>query len=458
MSKTFSKIKQNAYQRRLAVSLAGIKSGSRYAAGGVSTLFKHGDEKKAARNALLAREAMRFVEEISRLKGAYVKIGQMLAIYGEHVLPPELVAALKTLNDQGSHVDWPVMSAAIEAELGERYADFDIEPKAIAAASLAQVYKATHIASGKTVALKIQYPGVATSIESDFRDIVRLMELAKFIARDSSTGGVLSEVHSLLAAETDYAREAQMTQKMTDLLAGDARYLIPAVHHNYTTPRLLVLDYVDGDKLDSPAVASLSQKQRNALAKSVLDLFFREVFDWRLMQTDPNFGNYMINITDNGPQLTLLDFGAVRELDADFADAFAFTIAAAAEGDIEETIDGLDKLQCFKENQSESAKESFALFCLKLVEPFRHDDPSTPSYAINAHGEYRWAHANLVRRAAKLAATSALSTDFAMPPKEFALITRKLSGVFSAMSALNAELNTRKLLQTHVQAWRDNSQ
>lgn len=450
MAKSISKIKTNPLSRRLSLSIAGFKSSSSYALGGLSNLLKSGEERQQANSALLAREARRFVHELGKLKGAYVKIGQMLGIYGEHILPPAVTTELQHLNDQTIHLSWPSINQKLNESLGTKRDQFIVDETPIAAASLAQVHKAKYVATGQTLCLKIQYPGVADAIDSDFRDVTRLLEVSRWLKKDKESRSVIEEIHHLLKEETDYEREAAMSQKIAALLAEDNRYLVPKVYSEFSSRELLAMDYVTGDKVNSPTLKTLPQRQRNALAKAVLDLFFKEIFQWHLMQTDPNFGNFLVTFDKNEPRLTLLDFGAVREFDPELMKTFCFTIAAAIEQNLEKTIDGLHKLRFIRQSQQQESKEKFARFCFLLVEPFNAQKGCAPDYVFNTKGEYCWGKSNLVRRAAKYAANAAISKDFVTPPPEFALITRKLSGVFSTLAALDAEFNAGPIIQPYL--------
>ena len=137
-----------------------------------------GDDSDFAR-----KEARRFVRELGKLKGTYVKIGQMMALLGEHFLPPALTEALRDLASDTEPLPWRSIRPALQAALGERMAELDIEPQAIAAASLAQVHRATVKASGEQICLKVQYPGLAEVIDADFDNVVRMLVLARWVSQ-----------------------------------------------------------------------------------------------------------------------------------------------------------------------------------------------------------------------------------------------------------------------------------
>jgi hypothetical protein len=211
-----------------------------------------------------------------------------------------------------------------------------------------------------------------------------------------------------------------------------------------------------------PDVGGLSLERRNLLAKSMLELFFYELYDWGFLQTDPNFGNYLLRLDDRrkkqgSDELVLLDFGSVLDCTAEFLYHLRLTIAAGLQQDVPGLVTGLTGLGCLQPDASEEGQQMFADFCLHLLEPLR---PARflPQEYLNEQGEYRWASSRLMRRAGKQAAVSATSRHFTPPSRDFALIARKLSGVFSFISALEAEFNAHELVMVHIERWQQREQ
>ena len=127
------------------------------------------------------REARRFVRELGKLKGTYVKIGQMFALLGEHFLPPALTEALRELGGSTEPLPWASIAPVLEEDLGPRLEELDIEREAFAAASLAQVHRARIRSTGERIVLKVQYPGLAEVIDGDFDAVVRMLRLARWL-------------------------------------------------------------------------------------------------------------------------------------------------------------------------------------------------------------------------------------------------------------------------------------
>ncbi len=446
-------IKKNRLQRRLAVSMAGMKATSAVLSSRSADWLRSEEGRRNKRSQVLARETQKFVAELGKLKGSYVKIGQMLALFGEHFLPPELTEALHGLNDQTQALEWRAMEPQLVEELGSRLDELEIDPEPLAAASLGQVHRAVIKKTGEEICLKLRYPGVAETIDSDFADVVRMLRLMRFIQAGRDLDEFLEEVCSMLHDEVNYRREADMTEYMSDHVADDDRFIIPKVYRDYCSDSVLALEYLPGYEVTSDKVKKLPLAQRNHLAQAMLDLFLREVFDWGVLQTDPNFGNYRILLDGDKPRLVLLDFGAVCEFSDDFLDPLRATIVHAFRDNLPGVVEGVVGLRCVSSDHPEEVQESFARFCMQLLEPLEENLSSVPKYALNSRGEYKWAKSQLIKRAGKMAAKSSFSPHFTLPPKEFALIARKLTGVFTFISVLRAEFNGSDCLAGYVQEW-----
>lgn len=454
-----SSIRRGSFGRGLAVSLAGLRAGGAIAVGSALSRVRG---ETAGDSELVRREARRFVAELGRLKGSYVKIGQMFALLGEHFLPPALTEALHDLHSQTEPLPWPEIESQLRDSLGPDLELLDIEHAPIAAASLAQVHRAKRRDTGADVVLKVQYPGLAEVIDDDFDAVVRMLTLARWLRAGRELDEWLEHMREQLHFEIDYRREAAMTTDAQRRVAADPelrrRYLVPSVHEDLSSERLLVLDYVDGTRVTDEAVASLSQSRRNALAQSMLELFFIELYRWGTLQTDPNFGNYLIQkgeLIEKGERsdrLVMLDFGSTLRCEDRFLRDFGNAIAAGQVGDRPLLQQSLTGLGCLPVDASDFARESFSDFCELLLEPLREPAQLPPEY-LNKRGEYCWGRAGLMQRVGKRAASSAATRDFATPSRDFALIVRKLSGVFTFITVLDAQFNAHELVHRYIDDW-----
>ncbi|HEY6132271.1 MAG TPA: AarF/ABC1/UbiB kinase family protein [Halioglobus sp.] len=465
MAKKHRGLKPNTLPRSLSVSLASLRAGSALAVDSVvQRVMGRGPDDEDSDFA--RREARRFVRELGKLKGTYIKIGQMLALFGEQFLPRVLVEALRDLSDQTEPLHWDALESSVRESLGARYQDLDIDPQAVAAASLAQVHLARVRASGDWLCLKIQYPGLAQVIDADFDAVVRMLLLARWVQAGRDLDDWLESMRSHLHNEIDYRREALFTAKMNELVkevSGVAvGYHVPQLYPQYCTDAVLAMEFIEGVSVADPDVARLSLDRRNALAKGMLELFFYELYEWGLLQTDPNFGNYLLKLEDRRKkiardELVLLDFGSVLECPEDFLYHLRQTIDAGQQQDVPRLVDGLIGLGCLQEDASAQGRKLFTDFCLNLLEPLR-PPAQLPAQYLNDKGEYCWGKSRLMRRAGKQAALSATSRHFSTPSRDFALIARKLTGLFNFIAALDAEFNAHDMVQSHIDRWREREQ
>ena len=465
MSKKRRGLKTSNLPRTLTASLAGIRAGSALAVDGVvQRVMGRGPDD--ADSEFARREARLFVSELGKLKGTYIKIGQMLALFGEQFLPAVLVEALRDLSDQTEPLHWDALETSVRDSLGALYPELDIDPQAIAAASLAQIHLAKIRTTGEWICLKIQYPGLAQVIDSDFDAVVRMLLLARWVKAGRELDDWLESMRVHLHNEIDYPREADFTERMAGLVersqATNVSYHVPRLHREYCTDRVLAMEYIQGFSVVEPDVVRLSLERRNSLAKGMLELFFLELYDWGLLQTDPNFGNYLLRLEDRRKkvahdELVLLDFGSVLDCSDEFLFHLRNTIEAGLQQDVPRLIDGLIGLGCLREDASDAGRKLFADFCLHLLEPLR-PPAHLPREYLNAKGEYCWAQSRLMRRVGKQAALSATSRHFTTPSRDFALIARKLSGVFNFIAALEAEFNAYDMVELHARRWREREQ
>jgi predicted unusual protein kinase regulating ubiquinone biosynthesis (AarF/ABC1/UbiB family) len=457
MSKKTSVLKGTVVPRSLAASLAGIRAGGALA---VDNAVQTAIQK------VTRRESSSDSKELGRLKGTYVKIGQMLALFGEQFLPHVLVEALRDLSDQTEPLHWDALESFVRDSLGELYAELDIDPQAVAAASLAQVHLARIRDNGEWICLKIQYPGLAQVIDADFDVVVRMLLVARWVKAGRDLDDWLESMREHLHQEIDYQREADMTVRIGHLcheLNGERTLAVPLhspqLHSHFCTDSILAMEYIEGFSVVDADVGRLSLERRNNLAQTILELFFVEVFEWGLMQTDPNFGNYLLRLDDRRKksgqdELVLLDFGSMLEPD----DAFLFHLRNAIDSglrqDVPVLVESLVGLGCISADAAAEAQQSFADFCLHLLEPLRPPE-QLPAEYLNAQGEYCWANSKLMRRAGKQAAISASSRHFTPPSRDFALIARKLSGLFNFIATLEAEFNAHAMVESYLEAWNE---
>jgi predicted unusual protein kinase regulating ubiquinone biosynthesis (AarF/ABC1/UbiB family) len=267
-------------------------------------------ERPQLSDLLLTRgNATRLTEQLSRLRGAAMKLGQMISLDAGDLLPAELTAILARLRDSAHYMPPSQLNQVLIAEWGKdwrrRFTRFEATP--IAAASIGQVHRA-QLPDGRVIAIKVQYPGVADSIEADVDNVATLLRLSSLLPDSLDVAPLLAEAKLQLREEADYLREAEQMQRYGALLAGNPAFVVPAPIEDLSGPRILAMDFIPGQPIDS--LQDADQATRDAAIGALLGLMLRELFEFGFMQTDPNFANYRWQ-ADNG-RIVLLDFGAAR--------------------------------------------------------------------------------------------------------------------------------------------------
>ena len=451
---TVSRIKTGSFERRLSLTKTGLFVGTRMATHVAANVFTRKEKRIEKRKKMLSKQAEYLVNELGKLKGSVVKIGQVMALYGEHFLPVEVTEALHTLEDKTTALEWATIEKTLRFELGEgKLNELTIEQEPIGAASLGQVHRAKRKSDGKEICLKIQYPGVADAVDSDLDAVAQLLRVAKFVSFNKDFDEWLEEVRVMMHREVDYILEAETTRRFGEMLQGDDRFIVPEVLIEYSTPHVMATSYEPGTSVSSDKVLSLPQVRRNNLAKASLDLFLKELFVWKEIQTDPNFGNYRIRLADDShteDRMVLLDFGAVQKYPDSFINPVCDMIYASYIRDLERVVAGGIKLNFMQASWPEKVLNEFGGVCMAVLEPLANEKVEIPAEALNEQGEYCWKRSDLPTRIAKRAALSAINRYFKIPPKEFVFLNRKLVGVYTFISVLDAEFNGRDLLSPYL--------
>jgi len=442
--KHVEKIRTGSFERKFMLAKAGLVAGTRYASKSAGAMLKGQVRRRKAHSRALSQEAHYLVEELGKLKGSVVKIGQMMALYGELFLPEEITDALHTLEEDTTPVAWTTIHHALINELGaERLTELEIDPVPLGAASLGQVHRATRKSDGKQLCLKVQYPGVAEAIDSDLSSVASMLKLTRSIKMGKDFDQWFNEIRFMMHREVDYHEEAHTTKKFRRMLQNDTRYIVPEVFDRYSTGAVLCTSYEEGLNVNSEAILGLSIERRNHIGKAALDLLFKELFVWQEMQTDPNFGNYRIRLNPEGKndQLVLLDFGAVRSFDDSIMKPVQMMIKGAYLRDKKRVLEGAVAVNFMQTHFPPKVLNAFTEIVYDLVEPFANGKNPPPAFALNKFGDYCWDQSDLPARVARKATISAVSKHFNMPPKEFLFLQRKLVGVYTMISVLRAEFN-----------------
>jgi aarF domain-containing kinase len=378
------------------------------------------------------RNAQRLARRLSSLRGAAMKLGQLLSLEGDDYLPPEITGALAILRADAHAMPDAQLRRVLGHALGKgwegRFQQFGMEP--VAAASIGQVHFAI-TTDGRELALKIQYPGVARSIDSDVDNLASILRLSRLLPGQIDLSALLVEAKKQLRQEADYRAEAAHLCRYARLLCDDAAFIVPGVHGDFTTAHVLAMDFVGGIPLDQ--VSDFPQALRNRIGAHLYRLLFRELFEFRFVQTDPNFANFLL-VPEN-EQVALLDLGAARDVPERLSRLYAQLFRATIERDRVGSARAMEEIGFVDPSERRERVEALVDFFFIACEPFRH------------RGVYDFGNSDVPPRVrAAGAQLTARHGFFRAPPPDTVFIHRKLAGTFLLCARLGACLDVRALL------------
>lgn len=409
-------------------------------------LFSGSAEKELRNLMSQVKQAQKIADTLSQMKGAAMKLGQILSIHGEHLFPKEVVDVLAKLQGQSDEMAFAQIEKVLKAELGEKLGRelVEISERPIASASIGQVHRALYKKDGKgagvPVAVKVQYPGVDKSIDSDVDSLASLLSVLTRFPSVEGFNAVTDEIKTILRLETDYEAEGKSLEFFGNFFKGDERIVVPRFYPEVSTRRVLVTELVSGISVQEFDASTASPKARAHLGMTFLEVFYKEMFELGRVQTDPNFANYKIqwSFGQDEPRLVLLDFGAMKEFDEEFRKQYARLAEACITDDYDAIRDLAIAIGFLREDDSKELVDMHYELARMFAEPFRTNAP------------YAWAASGLAERVRKVMPKFIFAFKLRPPPKDFVFLNRKVIGVYFFCSAIHAEFNPRGLLEAYV--------
>lgn len=380
-------------------------------------------------------QAKLVAESLGRLKGAFMKAGQLLSIDAGDLLPPEATEILSKLQGQAQPVDFAIIRGVLQQELGDDgLAQLcELESTPTASASIGQVHRAR--AFGMPVAVKVQYPGIAESIDADVALLEKLGgSWLSLTGREIDVSGTFEELRSILHLEADYVRERAYLERYRELIACDPRFEVPRSIPSLSTSKVLTMSWADGVPLGDWVRTRPTGVERVGFATAVLDLYCLEFFQWGVVQTDPNFGNFLIRSADHADhadhKIVLLDFGATVEYDAEFRSRYVDLLRSVATGDEGRIVEAGIGFELLDPRESAATRGLFVEMLRSAAEPFQR--VGRPFVFRDA--DYAARSGDVVKRFTK-------SLRFSPPPRRLIFLHRKLGGLFQLLKRLDVELD-----------------
>lgn len=398
--------------------------------------FAQGKRPKLGDLLLTPANARRVADQLAQLRGAAMKVGQLLSMDAGDLLPPELSEILSRLRSDAHPMPMSQLVNVLNANWGKGWEDgfqrFSFTP--MAAASIGQVHAAQTL-DGRHLAIKVQYPGVRQSISSDVDNVATLLRLSGLLPSTLDVAPLLEEAKRQLHGEADYLSEAAHLTDFRERLGGSPEFILPEVHAGLTTANILAMSYVEGVPLESLLTAP--QAERDRLIGLLFELLFREIFDFRLVQTDPNFANYRCDPASS--RLVLLDFGATRAYETPRVEAYRRLLTAGMHNNQSAANEAAIEIGYFQADIQERHRQLVLNIFTQACEPLRHD------------GAYDFGRSDLARRIRDAGLQLGTDREFwHTPPVDALFLHRKIGGLYLLAAKLGARVNIRHLFLPHA--------
>jgi len=380
---------------------------------------------------LTPANALKITQQLAQMRGAAMKVGQLISMDAGDLLPPEMAAILARLRSDAHAMPPRQVQAVLTANWGgkwqQRFEPFSFTP--IAAASIGQVHRAKTL-DGRDLAIKIQYPGVRKSISSDVNNVATLLRLSGMLPNTLDIAPLLLEAKRQLREEADYQAEGAHLQRFSELLTDAPEFVVPHLHADLTTAHVLAMSFVAGVPIES--MVNAPQAERDRIVRLLVNLLFRELFEFGLMQTDPNFANYRYDLLTG--QLILLDFGATRSFAPTFGAAYRQLMVAALAGNRSAMKQAAMAIGYFDEHVLPTHQTAVLDMMHMALEPLGH------------RGEFDFGQTDMVRRLREAGMALGLNRDFwHIPPVDTLFLHRKLGGLYLLAARLKARVNVYQL-------------
>lgn len=399
-------------------------------------VFQSPEERQREREELMQVIGREIADALGEMKGAVMKVGQ-IASQMQDILPKGVADALSVLQKNSPPMPWETIRAQIRRELGDEpdvvFAHFDSEP--FAAASIGQVHRA-RLQDGREVVVKVQYPAVKESIDSDMKHLRRILRLGGLLkVEPQALDAIFAEIREQLHEELDYVQEAANIQRFR-AFHEEPWVVIPQVITAHSTGKVLTLTFEPGDDLDGVEHnPDYAQDIRNLIGTRLFDIISRQIYELGLMHSDPHPGNFAFR-----PDGTLIiyDFGAVKRISTQDAADFRAVTRAALDRDYARLEQCLVDLGVRKDNDS-VVDDAFYAEWLDMLEPIF-------DYAPFDYGD-SLLHLAVARKAAT---ASWKYLDSFQPSARVLQIDRILSGHYWTMARLGVNASFRSQLDTFM--------
>jgi len=391
------------------------------------------DEESRKRDLLKThlRNAERMAQTMGHLKGAVMKVGQMISLGDEELLPPEATEILSVLQAHAPYLPFHRIRTRVEEELegklDELYAEFGREP--MAAASLGQVHRG-RLHDGREVAIKVQYPDIDTTIHSDLSNLKAMLSASGVFGKSFDLDPYFQELEEMLTLELDYVQEAVNIEEMGRNFAGLPDVTIPRYIPDRSTERVLTMELATGMHLDQfldlDPPAEVRDRAGWAIVTLILDGFLR----YRTLHADPQAGNYLF--AEDG-RVVLLDYGCIKRFEEPFIADYMRALRAHQRRDREGVLQAYTDVGYMSPDAGPRTRTALWELADLYASPIRDD------------GVYTFGSEALAERGKELALSHPACFNL-RPPREAVYLHRTLVGAYFVMCRIGAKGNYHRML------------
>ncbi|WP_371194285.1 ABC1 kinase family protein [Glaciecola sp. SC05] len=381
---------------------------------------------------LTTSNASSLAKSLSEMRGAAMKVGQMLSMDAGEFLPAEWEPILATLRQGADAMPKTQLLETLQKNWGANWANhfkyFSFEP--VASASIGQVHKA-QLKNGDWLAVKVQYPGVAASIDSDVSNIGRLIKMTGMLPKGFDIQGILDQAKLQLQSEANYLQEAQYLRQFKQHLQGFEHFVVPDVYNELSNQEILCMSFIDGAPIES--VIQQSEHEKSTIMSQLFALLLSELFVFSLVQSDPNFANYLY--LPDTKQIALLDFGACRQIPVAIQTHYQLVATSMLNQNREGIETGMRGLKLIHHSMPEDVREAILNGCLIASECLQ-----TKNYNIKQSA--------LIQRLYD-ATKILMQHRKAIEPPDFdvALVNRKVSGMVLLANKMQCSIDLQGLVK-----------
>ncbi len=395
-----------------------------------------GKRPKARDLLLTPKNINRLTDQLAHLRGAAMKLGQMLSMDAGDLIDPELADILARLRSDADPLPAKQLNQVLEESLGtdwkSQFTAFNFKP--IASASIGQVHQA-YDDDGEKVAVKIQYPGIRTSIDSDVDNVGTLLNVVGLIPKSVNYKELLEEAKSQLHDEADYQREAQFAERYKLALSQSPHFVVPKIYPEISSESVLAMSFVEGIPIEK--IEEADQETRDLVMHHLLELLFRELFEFKMVQTDPNFANYLF--IEDTKQIRLLDFGATREYGERFSEGYRKAFSSVINDDEAGLNAALEQIGFFSSDIMPSQRQAILNLVALACEPMLTD------------GTYDFKKSGLAIRLREAGTVLSMEQDYwHTPPADAIFLHRKIGGMYLLAARLGARVNIKQLVAPYL--------